>query len=406
MLTWLLGSTTAPSPSPLGYRCPTTTELYDKVGLSTEHRRRVDLLTPDMQERLIESYEREIQAEAQDEATTALAGFNVHFKLGEPRTFAQFNGQLPVVEILKDAIGALDSTERSIRPQLFAGWAGNGKTLLAKIVANELNARNMLQGFAPAPFFEYMPVALEDVTALDELMRKVQQNPGCVVFLDEVHAVAGKGHFLKFYQVLEENRYHFEGEAHPVVLPPATYLAATTDYGILAEAFKRRWMVHFFQPATKAQLASYVRNRPFPIESAALESIVDRMWYSGAPWESLQIYDLAVNSAKAEGRDEVQLSDVLRVYGLHGVDALGLRAVDRQVLSGVFQLKKTKTDGETHYCGSEDNVVSMGRVDRSEFKATVRPKLMSRGLLEIRPYWGHTLTNKAVELYGHLRVTA
>ena len=391
---------------PLGlpFRCPTTTEIYEKAGLSKEHQHRVDLLSPDMRSRLLTSYEQDLVPVETPSET--MPNNSVHFKDGEPRTFAAYNGQFPVLGILQDAIKALAPHELSIRPQMFAGWAGNGKTLLAKIVANELNARNLLYGHTPAPFFEYMPVALEDIKALDDLMRKIQKNPGSIVFFDEVHAVAAKAHFLKFYQTLEENRYHFEGEPHPVEMPPTTYLAATTDYGALAEAFKRRWTVHFFQPATKEQLASFVRSRPFPIEEAALQEIVDRMHYSGAPWESLQIYDLAMNSAKAAGRNVIIPEDVLRVYGLHEVDALGLRSVDRQVLKGLFQLRKTKSDGETHYCGSEDNVVNMGRVDRAEFKATIRPKLLSRGLLEIRPYWGHTLTDRAVELYGNLRGTS
>lgn len=385
----------AQNPGPLLVEAPTQTAVYERCGLSKEHQQRIGMLPSFVQEKLLQ------QLEEPEETTPSVP--QVFLRPGEPRTFEQYNGQHQVLGLLKNSVGALRPEERCIRPQLFAGWAGGGKTLLAKVVANELNARNVLYGHSLAPFFEYMPVALEDVSALDDLMRKVQRNPGAIVFLDEVHAVAGQAHFLKFYQVLEENRYHFEGEEFPVQLPPTTYIAATTDYGILAEAFKRRWTTHFFQPATAEQLKTYVRNRPFPVETPALDAIVERTHYSGAPWESLRIYDMAVDSAKANGRTVVTPTDVQAVFTLHGVDELGLSAIDRQVLGAMFLLRKTKADGETRFAGSEDSVIGMARVDRSEFKSRIRPKLMSRGLLEIRPYWGHTLTARAESTYANLR---
>lgn len=384
----------------LAYSCPTPSEIFHRAGLTEAHALQIPWYDRKMVEQFVDFVVNN-QQPIEPVNTTP-----IHFAEGEPQRLEDYGGQDSIVQLLNDAIQALSPEEECLRPQMFAGWAGAGKTLLAKVVANELALRRTHSNKSPAPFLEFMPVSLQTVEALDALMRKVQEQPGSVVFLDEIHSIAGKEHFLKFYQVLEEGRYKFESEPTPVVMPPTTYLSATTDYGALTEAFKRRWSVHFFQPSTREQILTFLQRRStfvYPAQSEALDFIVERTYYSGAPWEALQIYQWAKNAALAARKPEIERADVQRVYELFGVDSLGLRHVDRQVIAGIFKLTKTKANGEQHYAGSESSVVNMARVDRGEFLATIRPRLLSRGLLEIRPYWGHTLTDKAVELYGALR---
>ncbi len=47
----------------------------------------------------------------------------------------------------------------------------------------------------------------------------------------------------------------------------------------------------------------------------------------------------------------------------------------------------------------------MANIDPDEYRNTIRPQLMTRGLLEMRAGYGQALTPKAIELYDHLRET-
>jgi hypothetical protein len=53
------------------------------------------------------------------------------------------------------------------------------------------------------------------------------------------------------------------------------------------------------------------------------------------------------------------------------------------------------------FAASEQNVVTLARIDKAEYREAVRPRLMSRGLLEVTH--GQTLTPRALTWYGHLR---
>ena len=320
----------------------------------------------------------------------------VPFKKGEPRSFRSYNAQQATIGLLQDAIGALDKSQLAIRPQMLAGFAGCGKTLLAKIVAATLRRRNGV-----TRFIEAMDVNTEE--GLDAIMREVQASPGSVVFFDEIHVLAGYKHLIKLYLALDENRYHFRGDLAPVVLPPTTFLSATTDYGALPDPFKRRWVIHFLEPYTREQLQHIIVNRNIPVSRPAAELILSRTHHSGAPWECVQLLELANNARKARGARKVDTRDVERVFKLYRIDANGLRLIDRNAIEALFKLVKRKKDGEFHYAASEESVALMARIDRAEFKSSVRPRLISRGLLEIRPWWGHTLTDAAVAAYAHLR---
>lgn len=237
-------------------------------------------------------------------------------------------------------------------------------------------------------------------------MRRICKQPGSVVFIDEVHDLLGS-HTRKLYLVLEEGRYQFRGEPQPVKLPPVTLLAATTDYGALHPALKRRWIKHMFEPATAEQLLGYVLRRPYPILADAAWRIVERTKFSGAPWEALELYRMAVTAAKGAGRPIVTHADVDRVFALQKIDELGLRWMDRRVLQALFTQPKYRREGKAQvfvcYAASEQNTATLAGVDKAEYRESIRPRLMSRGLLEVRVTYGQALTEKAAEVYGHPR---
>mgnify|MGYP002071266252 CR=1 FL=1 len=105
----------------------------------------------------------------------------VYFKPGEPMTLDEYDGQEHIVGYFKDAIRGLTPGIGALEPQILLGFAGSGKTLLAKIVANELRMRAVAECRPEPMFIETFPADLPDVDALDTLMRRVIAHPGSVV---------------------------------------------------------------------------------------------------------------------------------------------------------------------------------------------------------------------------------
>lgn len=325
----------------------------------------------------------------------------VYFKPGEPQTFAEYAGQGHVVSYLADAVRGLTPTELAIAPQVFLGSAGLGKTLLAKIVAHELRVRAANLGLPTPRFYEWFPADIPNVERLDELVREVISHPGSVVLIDEIHELK-ESHTLKLYLVLEEGRFKFADDPHPTKLPPLTLIGATTDWGQVHPALKRRWQTHRLKPATEEQLLGYVSHR-VPIEESAARLIVSRTRFSGAPWEGIQLAQMALTTAKGRGSSVVETTDVERVFDVQEIDAQGLRWQDRRVLQVLFSQPRyrmvKKEPVFVAFAASEQNVVTLAGIDRAEYREAVRPRLMSRGLLEIRATYGQALTAKASELY-------
>jgi len=92
--------------------------------------------------------------------------------------------------------------------------------------------------------------------------------------------------------------------------------------------------------------------------------------------------------------------------GAQGADeCAGLRWLDREVIRALLSQPKSRTGtgGSPQfvcYAASEHNVCMLAGVDKEEYRETIRPRLMSRGLLEVRPYYGQALTDLAVSTYS------
>lgn len=361
-------------------------------------------------EELVQLLEDGVKYQAQTtETSEAKSTCSIFFATGEPRTFEEYGGQPQITRYLDAVMRGWRGNDMAIPAQVFTGQAGGGKSLLARVTTNEIRGKNVVRGLPEPEFIEVFGADITSVEGLDRVMRRVQSNPGCVMFIDELHSIADKEYWLKFYLVLQENRYLFEGEQRPVLLPQFTVLAATTDFGTLPEPLRRRFQEQRFVPATYDQILSYVRNRGFDITLDAARAIVDRTHFNGAPWEALQVFSSAVVFAKARASDTVEAEDIAEVWESYQIDELGLRPIDREIIRTLFmqpRYRRSRETGEQEfvcYSASEANTITMARIDKAEYRDYVRPKLMGRGLLEIRVTYGQALTNRAIELYSWLK---
>jgi holliday junction DNA helicase RuvB len=328
----------------------------------------------------------------------------IFFAENEPQTFADFEGQEHIIEKLEMQLHGMPEGVRVLRPQLFRGIAGMGKTLIAKVTANEINLAAKAKGLVQGMWVEVFPESFDN---LDAVVQIAQKYPGTTLFFDEIHGL-DPSEALRLYELLANGRYQFRGCTQATLLPPTQIMGATTDYGSLHSALKRRFEAHDFRPATIEELeAILTRRTTLPAEPGVIPMIVSRTHFGGAPWEGLGLLKLATESARSRQGTTVTVADVERVFRLEDLDLQGLRPLDRRVLAALFtqpKLRSTK-DGPLFVCyaASEQNVVMLAQLDKEEFRETVRPMLMSRQLLMLRPYYGQSLTDRAVERYGNLK---
>jgi Holliday junction DNA helicase RuvB len=324
----------------------------------------------------------------------------VSFKPDEPTSLAEFDGQPHIVRPLSLAIKALTPTQRVLTHKLMTGPPGLGKTLIAKVIANDLRNRALSLGLPPVVFVETYAANLNSIAALDEAARGLVDRGG-IWFIDEIH-VLNRELATKLYLLMEDGRYPFEGSGTPTPMPNVMLIGATTDYGSLHAALKRR----FGEPMmvrglSRAELLAMTNRLGFKILPDAADLLVSRCWQSGAPFELKVLFRECSIFATAHQQDIITTEVVQDVFDTYEIDLHGLRPVDRSVIAALFQRPRYRGKDQVFHCygGSESDICAVARLDKSEFQETIRPRLMSRGFLEVRSGVGLALTDKGVAAY-------
>lgn len=328
----------------------------------------------------------------------------VAFKPDEPTSLAEFDGQPHIVRPLQMAIRALAPEQRVLAHKLMTGMPGLGKTLLAKVIANDLRTRATSLGLPPVLFVETYAANLNSVEALDAQARRLVDRGG-IWFIDEIH-VLNKELATKLYLLMEDGRYPFDGTSTPTSMPNVMLIGATTDYGALHAALKRRFGEPMMVRAlSQKELRTMADKLGFAIAPDAADLLVSRCWQSGAPFELKILFRECVIFATANGLATITTPIVQDVFDTYEIDAHGLRPVDRGVIAALFQRPRYRGKDQAFYCygGSESDICSVARLDKAEFQETIRPKLMSRGFLEVRAGVGLALTTRGVEEYAALK---
>lgn len=318
----------------------------------------------------------------------------IYFKEHEPRWFSDFGTQQALVDKLQMLVDGAPKGN-VLPPSIFLGPAGMGKTLLAKVTTNEFRDRLERDGYTPGPFLE----VLGNVDAPDQLdayLRVAQQQPYTTIFFDEIHELP-RPVYTRLYELMENGRYRFHGEAQPVPIT-VQLMAATTEFGRMDPAFRRRWVKHYFEPATRDELVGVVLSRRNITETAA-DVVVSRTFFGGAPWEALELVRLARSAAASRGSTVVDVEDIERVFAQEQLDTMGLRRLDRAVIRALLG-QGVMTGNGMVYRASEQALCALAGVDRPTYVEEVRPRLQARQLLVVRG--GQQLTSAAVQAYSWL----
>jgi len=221
-----------------------------------------------------------------------------------------------VVDFLKSPKKYLNIGARIPKGVLLAGAPGTGKTLLAKAVAGE----------AGVPFFHTSGSEFEEMlvgagaSRVRDLFTKARKAAPCIIFIDEIDAVAKKRgtvlHSGAGEQTLNQVLVEMDGleGRENVIILAATNRPDVLDPAILRPGrFDRTVIVHMPDYQGRKEIIEvHAKNKKFA-EGIELDLIAKKtIGYSGADLENL-LNEAAIMAAK-EDRKKIEQEDLLEAY--------------------------------------------------------------------------------------------
>lgn len=186
-------------------------------------------------------------------------------------TFDDFKGQKRIKNLLTISILSAIKRKKSVDHIILSAGPGNGKTTIAKIIANQMKSR----------FLVISAPTLAKPADLISILSQIRKND--VLFIDEIQALPK---FLEetLYTAMDEFmlRFIFENQENSkpveIELPDFTLIAATTRISSLSQAFRSRFSLNLsFDPYTSDDIKEIielnVKLSGFKVEENALDLI-------------------------------------------------------------------------------------------------------------------------------------
>lgn len=221
-----------------------------------------------------------------------------------------------IVDFLKNPKKYMEAGARIPKGVLLAGAPGTGKTLLAKAIAGE----------AGVPFFHTSGSEFEEMlvgagaSRVRDLFKKARKASPCIVFIDEIDAVAKKRgtvlHSGAGEQTLNQILVEMDGleERENVIVLAATNRPDVLDTAILRPGRFDRTVVVPMPDAKgrKAILDVHAKNKKFE-DGVDLDTLAKKtVGYSGADLENL-LNEAAIMTAK-DDRKKISQDDLMEAY--------------------------------------------------------------------------------------------
>ena len=250
-----------------------------------------------------------------------------------PRRLDDFVGQAAVRDQLGVFIEAARARGEPLDHVLLAGPPGLGKTSLAQIVANELEA----------PFVETAGPALERKADVAAFLTALE--PGAVFFVDELHRLP-RAVEETFYPAMEDRRLPItvgQGAGARVVtldLPPFTMIGATTRAGLITTPLRDRFGVaHRLDLYEVDDLAAIVRRSAgilgIEVDPDGALTIAARS--RGTPRVANRLLRRVRDFAEVRGEGHIDAPLASDALDLLEVDAAGLDRLDREILRALCE---------------------------------------------------------------------
>lgn len=259
-------------------------------------------------------------------------------------------------------------------------------TNISRIIANKIiNKRG-------GRYIEVTPSMLRTKKQVDNLMASMM--PYDIIFIDEVHLFDRKIADT-LLPAIEDGVYPFD-EGMSQIASPITWIAGTTDVGLLPPAFQDRFQVRSLERLTDEQLAEIIKEQGFPIEHESALDIAKRA--TGSPRELKKIFRVARDIAVRSSDRRIENKHTTDAFRMLDLDPNGLYSHDRKVLNALMKHPKKYASGKLVHAHSERAIRALTGMDEALYRDQVEPKLLQQGFITIST-GGRELTDKAWETY-------
>ena len=307
-----------------------------------------------------------------------------------PRDFSSYIGQDRLKNNLKLAIAAAKKRNEPLDHVLLYGPPGLGKTTMASVIANEMNAQIRITS-GPA---------VERPGDLASLLTNLSDND--ILFIDEIHRLNRTVEEV-LYTAMEDFKLDIMLGKGPSArslrldLPHFTIIGATTRTGSIAAPLRDRFgMVHRLDFYTPEQIEAIIKRAAkildISINPQAAAALAQRSRLT--PRIANRLLRRVRDYADINGDGIIDNDITHKALELLDIDELGLDPVDRLLLSAIID----------NYRGGPVGVETLAAItaeERATIEDMIEPYLLQIGLLERTPR-GRKVTPKA---YTHLGKT-
>ncbi len=303
-----------------------------------------------------------------------------------PSTWDDYIGQEKIKRNLQVFINASKKRNEALDHILFYGPPGLGKTTLAHIISNEMEANIKITA---APMIEKSGDLAAILTNLEE---------GDILFIDEIHRLSPAIEEI-LYPAMEDFRLDIiigSGPAAQTIkidLPRFTLIGATTRAGMISSPLRDRFGIHFrLQFYNTKELAKIVQKAGLKLdkpcdEDAGLE-LAKRS--RGTPRIALRLLKRVRDFADVENEEKIYLNRAKYALDELGVNDLGFDEMDLRYLNILLEAK-------TRPLGLSTIGAALSE-DEGTIEDVIEPYLLAKGYIE-RTARGRIATRKCYELF-------
>jgi len=288
-----------------------------------------------------------------------------------PKSFDEYIGQENLKEKMSISIKAAQKRNMTVDHILLYGPPGLGKTTLAGVIANEMQA-NLKITSGPI---------LEKAGDLAAILTSLEEND--ILFIDEIHRLNNTVEEI-LYPAMEDGELDIiigkgpSAKSIRIELPPFTLIGATTRAGLLSAPLRDRFgvshkMEYYNIDEIKAIIIRGAKILGVKISEEGAIEISKRS--RGTPRIANRLLKRVRDYCEIKGNGTIDVVSAKNALDMLGVDSSGLDELDRNIINSIIE----NYDGGP--VGIETLSLLLGE-DRRTLEEVYEPYLVKIGFLK------------------------